>query len=178
MVGRGFLLPDLLLIFSHSRPCRCRQSELFRWACGCPVPATINSLRGCTITMPSTTFRALMEDLRNVQADLSCGPGYHLSVSCTVSEVNFTIKGSIGSGTIPVVTNAANNIYVVLCEPFEASWPMREINTLTRVPFECERIVITCSRDERFKHFSVKYAINYRHFDGEVGYIRYAIRPQ
>jgi hypothetical protein len=126
--------------------------------------------------MPLKTFRSLLGDLRTLRSDVSslCYSN-GLFVSCTTSGVNFTVKGSIASGTIPVVANAAENVHLDLCEPFERCWPMEEINIVTYPPpFETERIFITCSAD---KHFIVKYPIHYRHLDGEVGYIRYAIRP-
>jgi Proliferating cell nuclear antigen, C-terminal domain len=109
-----------------------------------------------------------------MQSDVS-SPNDKLFVSCTASGVKFTIKGGLGSGTIPLVTNAAENVYLELCEPFERCWSLREISAVALAPFETERVIITCNAD---KHFIVKYPIHYRQFDGEVGHIRYAIRSQ
>jgi hypothetical protein len=114
-------------------------------------------------------FRGLVEKLRRMQSDVS-GQNNRLFVSGTDSGLTFSVKGSIGSGTIPVVADEALKVYVDLYEPFEGCWSVQEISTIASPPFHAERVVITCGPDKRFV---VKYPIHFELCDGEVGSIRY-----
>jgi Proliferating cell nuclear antigen, C-terminal domain len=160
-----------LIIFSHCclvTSCQ-SQVELFVEECDENRPATVDSLHSCTITMPPVKFRGLVEKLRRMQADVS-GQSSRLLVSGTKSRVTFSVKGSFGSGTIPVVTDEASGVYIDLHEPFEGCWLMQEISAATSPPFHAQRVVITCTSDQRFV---VHYPICFARCNGEVGSIRY-----